>query len=122
MVSRNVSEGVKPRYLLSAMGQGLVRPEASIAACVTRRVCSGTPGSQAAAGHPTDCIGTWDSRSACMAQQAQEARTGRGAAAVGPTHSRGVTGVTPGGANTLTRRGRQFVEESTGSQAHTQRW
>ena len=55
------------------------------------------PGSQTAAGHPTDCIGTWDSRIACMPQQAEEARRGLGDTAVGPAHSRGVAGVMPGG-------------------------
>jgi hypothetical protein len=82
------------------MGQGLVCPEASIVAGVIRRVCNGVPGSQAAAGHPIPTcrdIGTWDSRIACIPQQAEEARRGHGDAAVGPAHSRGVTGVTPGG-------------------------
>jgi len=79
------------------MGQGLVCSEASIVADVTRRVCIGVPGSQAAAGHLTDCIGTWESRIACMPQRAEEARRGRGDAAVGPAHIRGVVGVTPDG-------------------------
>jgi len=87
------------------MGQGLLCPEASIVAGVIRRamhhdgawrVCNGVPGSQAAAGHPTDCIGTWESRIACIPQQAEEARRGHRDAAVGPAHSRGVTWVTPG--------------------------
>jgi hypothetical protein len=79
------------------MGQGLLCPEASIVADARRRVCNGVPGSQTAAGHPTDCIGTWDSRIACMLQQAEEARRGHRDTAVGPVHSRGVAGVTPGG-------------------------
>jgi hypothetical protein len=79
------------------MGQGLLCSEASIVAGVIRRVCNGGPGSQAAAGHPTDCIGTWDSRIACIPQQAEEARRGHRDAAVGPAHIRGVTGVMPGG-------------------------
>lgn len=79
------------------MGQGLLCPEASIVAGAKRRVSHGVPGSQAAAGHPTDCIGTWDSRIACMPQQADEARRGHRDAAVGPAHSRGVVGVMPGG-------------------------
>ena len=87
---------LSPDIFLSAMGQGLLCPEASIVAGVRRRVCNGVPGSQAAAGHPTDCIGTWDSRIACMPQQAEEARRGHGDTAVGPVHSRGVVGVTPG--------------------------
>lgn len=114
MVRSHVSSGcsaatqvkaVSPEIFPIAMGQGLLCPEASIVAGVIRRamhhdgawrVCNGVPGSQAAAGHPTDCIGTWDSRIACMPQQAEEARRGHRDAAVGPAHSRGVTGLTPG--------------------------
>jgi len=88
-------KAVSPEIFLIAMGQGLLCPEASIVAGVRRRVCNGVPGSQAAAGHPTDCIGTWDSRIACMPQQADEARRGHRDAAVGPAHSRGVGGVMP---------------------------
>ena len=90
-------KAVSPEIFLIAMGQGLLCPEARIVAGVKRRVCNGMPGSQAAAGHPTDCIGTWDSRIACMSQRADEARRGHRDAAVGPAHSRGVAGVTPGG-------------------------
>lgn len=99
-------KAVSPEIFLLAMGQGLLCSEASIVADDRRRamhhdgawrVCNGVPGSQAAAGHPTDCIGTWDSRIACMPQQADEARRGHRDAAVGPAHSRGVAGVTPGG-------------------------
>jgi hypothetical protein len=90
-------KAVSPEIFLLVMGQGLLCPEAGIVAGVRRRVCNGVPGSQAAAGHPTDCIGTWDSRIACMPQQADEARRGHRDAAVGPAHSRGVVGVTPGG-------------------------
>jgi len=74
----------------------LLCSETSIVADVIRRVCNGVPGSQAAAGHPTDCIGTWDSRIACITQQAEEARRVHRDTAVGPAHSRGVTGVMPG--------------------------
>jgi hypothetical protein len=90
-------KAVSPEIFLLALGQRLLCPEASIAADVRRRVCIGVPGSQAAAGHPTDCTGTWESRIACMPQQADEARRGRRDAAVGPAHIRGVVGVTPGG-------------------------
>ena len=90
-------KAVSPEIFLIAMGQGLLCSEASIVAGVKRRVCNGVPGSQAAAGHPTDCIGTWDSRIACMPQQADEARRGRRDTAVGPAHIRGVVGVMPGG-------------------------
>ena len=89
-------KAVSPEIFLIAMGQGLLCSEASIVAGVIRRVCNGGPGSQAAAGHPTDCIGTWESRIACIPQQAEEARRGHGDAAVGSAHIRGVTGVTPG--------------------------
>jgi hypothetical protein len=99
-------KAVSPEIFLIAMGQGLLCSEASIVAGAIRRamhhdgacrVCNGVPGSQAAAGHPTDCIGTWESRIACMPQQAEEARRGRRDAAVGPAHIRGVVGVMPGG-------------------------
>ena len=91
------SEGCQPRNLLLAMGQGVVCPEAGIVADVIRRACNGVPGSQTAAGHPTDRIGTWESRIACMLQQAEKARRSHGDTAVGPAHSRGVAGVMPGG-------------------------
>ena len=87
---------LSPEIFLIAMGHVLLCSEASIVAGVIRRVCNGVPGSQAAAGHPTDCIGTWESRIACMPQQAEKARRGHGDTAVGPVHSRGVVGVTPG--------------------------
>jgi hypothetical protein len=89
-------KAVSPEILLLARGQGLVCPEASIVAGVRRRVCHGMPGSQAAAGHPTDCIGTWEGRIACLPQQADEARRGHGDTAIGSAHSRGVAGVMPG--------------------------
>ena len=100
---------------LLAMGQGLLCPQASIVADANRRVCNGVPGSQTAAGHPTDCIGTWDSRIACMLQQAEKARRGHEDTAVGPVHSRGVAGVIPGAGpedSRPTRRGRQSVVQS----------
>lgn len=106
MVRSHVSSGwsaatqvkaVSPEIFLIAKGQGLVCSEASIVSGVKRRVCNGVPGSQAAAGHPTDRSGTWESRIACMPQQADEARRGHRDAAVGPAHIRGVVGVMPGG-------------------------
>ena len=90
-------KAVQPRDWHLAMGQGLLCPEASTVTDVSRRVCHGMPGSQAAAGHPTDRIGTWEGRIACLPQQAEKARTGHGDTAIGPTHSRGVAGVMPGG-------------------------
>ncbi len=89
-------KAVSPEILLLARGQGLVRPEASIVVGVTRRVYHGMPGSQAAAGPSMDGVGTWESRIACLPQQADEARRGRGDTAVGPAHSRGVVGAMPG--------------------------
>ena len=89
-------KAVSPEILLLARGQGLLCPEASIVVGATRRVYHGMPGSQAAAGPSTDGVGTWESRIACLPQQADEARRGQGDTAVGPAHSRGVAGVTPG--------------------------
>jgi hypothetical protein len=88
---------VQPRNLLVAMGQGLLCLEASIVTGVIRRVCHGVPGSRTAAGHPTDHVGTREIRIACMPERAEKARPGHGDTEVGPTHSRGVAGVTPGG-------------------------
>jgi hypothetical protein len=88
---------VQPRNFRLALGHEVLCSEASIATGVRRRVCHGVPGSRTAAGHPTDRVGTWEGRIACMPRQAEKARTGRGDTVVGPTHSRGVAGVTPGG-------------------------
>jgi hypothetical protein len=90
-------KAVQPRNFQLALGHEVVCSEASIAAGVKRRVCRGVPGSRAAAGHPPDHVGTWEGRIACMPRQAEKARTGHGDTVVGPTHSRGVAGVTPGG-------------------------
>ena len=70
-------KAVSPEIALLARGQGLVCPEASIVVGVSRRVYHDVPGSQAAAGHPKDCTGTWESRIACLPQQADEARRGQ---------------------------------------------
>ncbi len=88
---------VQPRNLYSQEGQGLLCLEASIVTGAIRRACHGVPGSRTAAGHPTDHVGTREIRIACMPQRAEKARTGHGDTEVGPTHSRGVAGVTPGG-------------------------
>lgn len=88
-------KAVSPEIVLLARGQGLVCPEASIVAGVSRRVGHGMPGSQAAAGPSTDGVGTWESRIACLPLQADEARRGQGDTAVGSAHSRGVAGVMP---------------------------
>jgi len=107
-------KAVSPEIFVIAMGHGLLCSEARIVADVIRRVCNGVPGSQAAAGHSTDCIGTWDSRIACITQQAEEARRVHGDTAVGPAHSRGVIGVMPGesiprGFKTLEGVGSQLI-------------
>jgi hypothetical protein len=89
-------KAVSPEIDSSQVGQGVLCSEASIVTGVIRRVCYDVPGSQAAAGHPTGCIGTWEGRTACMPQQAEEARRGHGGTAIGSAHSRGVAGVMPG--------------------------
>ena len=88
-------KAVSPEICL-ARGQGVLCPEASIVVGVSRRVYGGVPGSWATAGHPTDGIGTWEDRIACLPQQVEEARRGQRDTAVGPAHSRGVAGVMPG--------------------------
>ncbi len=105
-------KAVSPEICL-ARGQGVVRPEASIEVGVSRRVYHDMPGLQVAAGPSGDGVGTWESRIACLPQQAEEARRGQGDTAVGPAHSRGVAGVTPGA-------GRQGPDplEGAGGQLH----
>ena len=100
MVSRNVSEGVEPRNLCIAQGQGFLHPKASIAAHDIGECVSGMPGSKSIAGHSTVHDGTWESHAVLerSLQQAEEARRRYGGMAVGPVHSRGVAGVMPGGA------------------------
>ena len=87
---------ISPEIFLFALGQGVLCPEASIVTGVNRRAGHGVPGSQTAAGHPTDRIGTWEGRIACLPQQAEKARRGPGDTVVGPVHSRGVAGLMPG--------------------------
>jgi hypothetical protein len=106
-------KAASPEILLLARGQGLLCPEASIGTGVRRRVGSGMPGSQAAAGPSTEGVGTWESRIACLPQQADEARRGHGDTAVGPAHSRGVVGVRPGAG-----RRRPDPLEGAGGQLH----
>jgi hypothetical protein len=100
MISHNESEGIKPRNLDIAMGQGFLHSEASIAAHVNGECVSGVPGSKSIAGHSTVHNGTWESHVVLERsfQQAEEARRKYGDTAVGPVHSRGVAGVMPGGA------------------------
>ena len=100
MISHNESEGIKPRNLIIAMGQGFLHPEAGIAAYDIGECVSGMPGSKSIAGHSTVHNGTWESHVVLERsfQQAEEARRKYGGMAVGPVHSRGVAGVMPGGA------------------------
>ncbi len=107
MVSRNESEGFEPReFSLCRNGPRVALPGSQYRcsrnmARLQRRAGVAEPAlsgaERAAAGHPTDCIGTWESRIACMPQQAERQRRGHGDTAVGPVHSRGVAGVIPGG-------------------------
>ncbi len=99
MISHNESEGIKPRNLIIAMGQGFLHPEAGIAAYDIGECGSGMPGSKSIAGHSTVHNGTWESHVVLERsfQQAEEARRKYGGTAVGPVHSRGVAGVMPGG-------------------------
>lgn len=92
MVSRNVSEGVEPRNMCVALGQGLLYPEASIAAHDIVECVSGMPGSKSMAGHSMVHNGTWESHAVLerSLQQVEEARRRYGGVAVGPTHIRGV--------------------------------
>ncbi len=100
MVSHNVSEGVEPRNLCIALGQGFLHPEASSAAHDIGECVSGVPGSKSIAGHSTVHNGTWESHAVLerSLQQAEEVRRRYGSVAVGPTHIRGVAEVMFGGA------------------------
>jgi len=95
MVSHNVSEGVEPRNMFVALGQGFLHSEASIAAHDIGECVSGVPGSKSIAGHSTVHDGTWESHAVLerSLQRAEEARRRYGSMAVGPTHIRGVAEV-----------------------------
>ena len=99
MVSHNVSEGVEPRNLCIALGQGFLHSEASSATHDNGECVSDVPGSKSIAGHSTVHNGTWESHAVLeqSLQQAEEVRRRYGSVAVGPVHSRGVAGVMPGG-------------------------
>ncbi len=100
MVSHNVSEGVEPRNLVIALGQGFLHSEASSAARDNGECVSDVPGSKSIAGHSTVYNGTWESHAVLerSLQQAEEARRRYGGMVVGPTHIRGVAEVMFGGA------------------------
>ncbi len=95
MVSHNVNEGVEPRNLCIALGQGFLHSEASIAAHVKCECDSGVPGSQTIAGHSTVHSGTRESHTVPKEASNEPKRRRRkyGDMAVGLTHSRGVNGV-----------------------------
>jgi hypothetical protein len=80
-----------------ALGQGFIKPEASIAACVNGKYASDVPGSKSMVGNRIVCIGTWESHIVPIkASNEQEMRRRKyGDMAVGLTHSRGVDGVMP---------------------------
>ncbi|MHC4556854.1 MAG: hypothetical protein ACYTFW_10700 [Planctomycetota bacterium] len=98
MVSRNVSEGVEPRNLCIALGQGFLHLEASSVARDNGECVSDVPGSKSIAGHSTVHSGTWESHVVLerSLQQAEEVRRRYGSVAVGPTYIRGVAGVMSG--------------------------
>ena len=100
MVSHNVSEGVEPRNVFVALGQGFLHPEASIVTHVNGKCVSDVPGSKSIAGHSTVHDGTWESHAVLKRsfQQAEKARRRYGGMAVGPTHIRGIAEVMFGGA------------------------
>jgi hypothetical protein len=98
MVSHNVSEGVEPRNLCIALGQGLHHLEASSATHDNCECVSDMPGSKSIAGHSTVHNGTWESHAVLerSLQQTEEVRRRYGSVAVGPTYIRGVAGVMSG--------------------------
>ena len=98
MVSHNVSEGVEPRNLCIALGQGFLHSEASSATRDNGECVSDVPGSKSIAGHSTVHSGTWESHAVLerSLQQAEEVRRRYGSMAVGPTYIRGVAGVMSG--------------------------
>ena len=98
MVSHNVSEGVEPRNLVIALGQGFLHSEASSATRDNGERVSDVPGSESIAGHSTVHNGTWESHAVLerSLQQAEEVRRRYGSMAVGPTYIRGVAGAMSG--------------------------
>ena len=96
-IDHNASEGIEPRNYFTALGEGLVVPEASIAACATGEYASDVPGSETMVGNRIACTGTWESHIVPTEASNEPKRRRRkyGDMAVGLTHSRGVDGVMP---------------------------
>jgi len=80
-----------------ALGQGFIKPETRIAACVNGKCASDVPGSKSMVGNRIVCTGTWDNHIVLERsfQQVEEARRKYDDMVVGLTHSRGVDGVMP---------------------------
>jgi len=89
---------MSPEMPIIALGQGFYFPETRTAVCVRGEYTVGVPGSESVAGNRTVHVGTWESRTVSRknALQAGEASRSRSGAAVGLTHSRGVSGVMAG--------------------------
>jgi hypothetical protein len=99
MISHNASEGFySPEICLVALGQEVLRSEASIAAHDNGECVSDVPGSQTIAGHSTVHSGTWEGHIVPDTEASNEPKRQRrkyGDVALGLTHSRGVNRVMP---------------------------
>ena len=91
---------LSPEIIHIAKGQEFHFSEASIGTVAKGETASGVPGAKSAADRQTVYIGTWESRSAPgrSRQGAEKATRRYGASEVGLTHTRGVAGAMPGGA------------------------
>jgi len=85
-----------PEMRVIALGEGLIVPEASIAACANGECDSNVPGSKSMVGNRIVCIGTWESHIAAKLEASNKLKRRRreyGGMAVGLPHIRGVDGV-----------------------------
>ena len=91
---------LSPEIIFVALGQGFHCLEASIGMYIKGECILDVPGSESVAGKRTVYIGTWENRSVPngSCQGAEKVTKQYGVSVVGPTHSRGVAGVMPGGA------------------------
>ena len=80
-----------------ALGQGFIKPQTSIVACVNGKYATNLPGSESMVGNLIVCTGTWENHIVLEIsfQQVEDARRKYGDMAVGLTHNRGVDGVMP---------------------------